>query len=118
MRAFEFDDIVDEWRGSERPYLEFLRKESLSVGLYVLPAGSVDRQEPHTEDEVYYVAEGEGVINVSGEDRPVRSGSIIFVDKGAKHFFHLVTKDLALLVFFAPAEGSNAAPRSSQLSLS
>jgi len=106
MKSFELVDLLAELRREERPYLEFLREESLSVGLYVLSAGAVDRQTPHSEDEVYFVTEGRGVINISGQDREVKAGSVIFVPKGEEHFFHLITEDLTILVFFAPPEGA------------
>jgi mannose-6-phosphate isomerase-like protein (cupin superfamily) len=80
----------------------------MSVGLYVLPAGGVDGQKPHTEDEVYYVLSGRGTIMVGGEDRPVRAGSTVFVGANVEHRFHSIEEELVLLVFFAPAEYSQA----------
>jgi mannose-6-phosphate isomerase-like protein (cupin superfamily) len=103
MKAFDLKDVFDSWRQEDRPYHEFIREDSLTVGLYVLPAGGVDRQTPHLEDEVYYITSGRGVINVAGEDRPVQEGSIIFVGKGTEHFFHLIAEELVILVFFAVA---------------
>ncbi len=106
MKAFEVSDLLTQQKAEQRPYLEFIRQSSMSLGLYVLPAGGVDRQKPHTEDEAYYVVSGRGVVNVAGEDRPVQAGSIVFVDAGVEHFFHLIDETLHILVFFAPAEGS------------
>lgn len=108
MEAFEIMDLITKREESDRPFLEFLRHPALSLGLYQLPAGGVDRQKPHTEDEVYYVVGGRGVINVAGEDRAVQPGSVIYVAAGVEHFFHIITEDLVILVFFAPAEGSEA----------
>jgi mannose-6-phosphate isomerase-like protein (cupin superfamily) len=78
------------------------------MGLYELAAGSVDRQQPHSEDEVYYVVSGRGQIQVDGEDRTVQVGSIIFVAAQVPHRFHSIVEDLSVLVFFAPPEGSQA----------
>ncbi len=36
-------------------YLEFVRQPDLSAGLYVLPVGGTDPQQPHSEDEIYVV---------------------------------------------------------------
>src|SRR3712207_4430718 len=91
-----------------RLYLEFLRVPSLSVGLYCLPAEGTDPQQPHTEDEVYYVVQGHATIRVAAEDRPVGPGSIVFVAAGVEHRFHTIQEDLVILVFFAPAEYSAA----------
>jgi mannose-6-phosphate isomerase-like protein (cupin superfamily) len=99
-----------DWSGVK--YSEFLRKESLSLGLYLLPKGSTDPQSPHREDEVYYVISGKGAIRVAAEDQPVGPGSTVFVAKEVEHHFHSITEDLTILVFFAPAESSGT-PRSS-----
>jgi len=104
MDAFELADLIERRDQSNNLYLEFLRTSSLSLGLYVLSAGATDPQQPHTEDEVYYVISGRGSITVGMESRAVEAGSIIFVNAGVEHRFHTITEDLTLLVFFAPAE--------------
>jgi mannose-6-phosphate isomerase-like protein (cupin superfamily) len=108
MDAFELSDLIKRRDQSNTSYLEFLRVSSLSLGLYVLAAGATDPQQPHSEDEVYYVVSGRASILVDTESRPVESGSIIFVKAGVEHRFHTITEDLTLLVFFAPAEYSLA----------
>ena len=108
MKAWELTDLVRERERGARPYLEFLRVPSLSVGVYQLPAGGVDPQQPHTEDEVYYVIAGSGRISVGDEVRDVRAGSIVFVGAGVPHRFHDITSELTLFVVFGPAEGSRA----------
>jgi mannose-6-phosphate isomerase-like protein (cupin superfamily) len=109
MQIFEVAQIQQQRQAQGGPWLEFLREPSLSLGIYALAAGSIDRQEPHTEDEVYYVLEGVAMINVAGEDRPVQAGSVIFVGANVPHHFHTIEQALSVLVFFAPAEYSNAA---------
>jgi mannose-6-phosphate isomerase-like protein (cupin superfamily) len=108
MEAFELEEILGERGRSARPYIEFLRKESMSAGIYVLPAGGVDGQKPHTEDELYYVLSGRATVMVGGEERPVRAGSAVFVGAEVEHRFHSIEEELVLLVFFAPAEYSQA----------
>jgi mannose-6-phosphate isomerase-like protein (cupin superfamily) len=94
-------------RPAER-YLEFLRVPALSAGVYVLRAGESDPQRPHREDEIYYVTSGRGMIRVGTEDRPVQSGSIVYVPPRVEHRFHSITEELRVLVVFAPAETSPA----------
>ena len=108
MDAFELADLAARQEASGRPYLEFLTVPDLSVGVYVLRAGEPDLQQPHTEDEVYYVVSGRGRISVGDEDREVRAGSIVFVARAVAHRFHDIAEDLTLLVMFGPAEGSRA----------
>jgi mannose-6-phosphate isomerase-like protein (cupin superfamily) len=87
-------------------YLEFLRRNSLSCGLYVLEPGADDPQEPHQEDEVYVVVGGRAQLMVAGQDHPVGPGSVLFVARTVPHRFHDVTERLSVLVFFAPAESA------------
>ena len=86
------------------PYLEFLRRDSMSCGLYVLEARAEDPQDPHQQDEVYLVLEGRAQLMVAGQDQPVGPGSVVFVARSVPHRFHHITERLTVLVFFAPAE--------------
>jgi mannose-6-phosphate isomerase-like protein (cupin superfamily) len=106
MEAFELVHLIDQQNQSGQDYLEFLRVPSLSAGLYTLPAGAVDTQEPHTEDEIYYVISGRAFIVVDQESRAVEAGSLVFVKANVEHRFHIITEDLRVLVIFAPAEYS------------
>lgn len=100
---FEMPELLEGQRRHGEPYFEFLRVPALNCGLYVLPAGATDRQTPHDEDEVYVVLDGLGVFTVEGADRTVQRGSVLYVKAGVDHRFHSITKDLAVLVFFASA---------------
>jgi mannose-6-phosphate isomerase-like protein (cupin superfamily) len=104
MHGFEAADLLEARRHIQRAYHEFLRVPSLSCGIYVIPAGGHDPQQPHEQDEVYYVLSGEGAIRVRDEVRPVRRGSLVYVPAEVPHRFVDVTSDLELLVLFAPAE--------------
>jgi len=111
MDIFALSQLRAQQERQGRRYLEFLRVPSLSLGLYVLPAGAVDTQQPHTEDEVYYVVRGKARIQVGNEDQAVEPGGMIFVKANVPHRFHAITEELALLVLFAPAEGSASAAK-------
>ena len=87
-------------------YLEFVRRDSMSCGLYVLEPGADDPHEPHQEDEVYVVLGGRAQLMVAGQDHPVGPGSVLFVARTVPHRFHDVTERLSVLVFFAPAESA------------
>lgn len=106
MEAFELAELARRREQSGNPYLEFITVPDLSVGLYVLAVGQPDLQQPHGEDEVYYVVSGAGRITVGDEVRDVRPGSTIFVAARVPHRFHDITEDLTLFVAFGPAEGS------------
>jgi mannose-6-phosphate isomerase-like protein (cupin superfamily) len=71
----------------------------LEIGVYVLVAPEPDRQQPHEDDEVYYVLEGRGTLEVEGEAHELEEGQAIFVPAGAEHRF-TGYEDLRLLVVF------------------
>ena len=107
MQVFELTQLISQREASSKLYLEFLKVPDLSMGLYILPAGGTDPQSPHTEDEVYYVVSGKAKILVAEEERDVQAGSIVYVEKNVAHRFYSIEEELAVLVFFAPAEYSN-----------
>ena len=105
MSLFDLDRVAGELRQSGGRYREFLRASTLSVGVYRLPAGSRDEQQPHGEDEVYYVTAGRARLRVGSEVHAVAPGSVAFVPARVVHRFQDIAEDLTLLVFFAPPEG-------------
>jgi mannose-6-phosphate isomerase-like protein (cupin superfamily) len=104
VAAFTVDELRrDRGRRSEL-YHEFLRRPSLSAGIYELPAGGTDPQQPHGEDEVYVVLAGSARLSAGDSVIPVEPGSIVFVRAGVPHAFQDIGEELAVLVLFAPAE--------------
>jgi mannose-6-phosphate isomerase-like protein (cupin superfamily) len=106
MKAFELPELSKHMEESGERYLEFIRENDCSVGVYRLPAGGVDPQQPHSEDELYYVVSGRAMFRQADEDRPVGPGTLLYVPALAIHRFHSITEDLTIIVVFAPAEGS------------
>jgi mannose-6-phosphate isomerase-like protein (cupin superfamily) len=107
FQAVELEDAIAAARAAGDGYAPaLLRSDLLSVGLYILPAGGVDDQEPHAEDEVYYAVRGRSRFKVGDEDHPVQPGSLLFVPATIDHRFHDIKEELILVVFWAPPEGT------------
>jgi hypothetical protein len=108
--AFGLPELVAGLAVDRHDFAEFFRAPAGSLSLTVArwPAGSVDDQRPHTEDEVYYVAAGRGVLTIGDEVVPIAPGSIAFVAAGVEHRFGEITADLEVLVFWSPARHANA----------
>ena len=106
MKAFTLTNLLAIREQSGDLYHEFLHVPSMSAGVYRLTAGATDPQEPHTEDELYYIIKGKAQLQVTNEDIPVEPGSLVFVEANIEHRFHTITEDLTILVFFASAEYS------------
>lgn len=101
---FPLTDLLNAHTQEGKLYHEFLRVPSMSAGLYILPAGGTDPQQPHNEDEMYYVISGKGKFFYDGQDVDVEAGSTLYVPKHVEHRFHSIEEDLQIIVFFAPAE--------------
>ncbi len=108
--AFDLADLVARLAADRHDFAEFFRAPTGTLSLTVArwPAGSVDDQQPHTEDEVYYVASGRGTLTIGDELVEVMPGSIAFVAAGVEHRFGAISEDLEVLVFWSPARHSNA----------
>jgi mannose-6-phosphate isomerase-like protein (cupin superfamily) len=94
--------------GEPNDWTEHLSTVDLSLGTYSIPAGGVDDQGPHTEDEIYVVQSGRATLVTDSGTAPVGPGSVIYVPAGETHRFTDVTEDLALIVVFAPPYGSRS----------
>jgi len=105
-KFFDLAALETQRAGTRIAYLEFLRVAAMSAGIYVIPAGGDDPQQPHREDEFYYVLKGKARMTAGQSTRAVSAGSIIFVPAAVEHRFHDIEEDLAVLVVFAPAETS------------
>ena len=90
-------------------WIVHLNSDDLSVGTYSIPAGGLDDQEPHTEDEIYVVRSGRATLVTGSGSAEVGPGSVVFVPAMEAHRFTEIGEDLALLVIFAPPYGSRAA---------
>lgn len=75
---------------------------------YYAPRG-VDKQSPHTRDEVYVVAQGRGIFFDGTTRRPIAPGDLLFVAAGIPHRFEEFTDDLGVWVmFYGPENGEVA----------
>lgn len=82
----------------------FLQRGTLEVKFsYPL---SPNRQTPHTQDEVYVIVRGQGVLFHDGERDAFGPGDLLFVPAGTEHRFEDFSEDLAIwVVFYGPPGG-------------
>lgn len=102
MDIYNVYDMFSARDHSEHTYADFFSSDLLSLGLSVWPAGQPDNQQPHSEDEVYYVVSGRGRLHVGDVNREVGPGTLAFVAAGVEHRFQDIREDLEVLVFWAP----------------
>jgi mannose-6-phosphate isomerase-like protein (cupin superfamily) len=105
VHSFEIGAVRQRLAEAGGGYEVVHESAGLELGVYVLVAPEPDRQQPHEDDELYVVLEGTGVLQIAGEEVPVREGSAVFVEAGADHRF-TAYEHLSVLVIFErkPAE--------------
>lgn len=82
-------------------FLNVFKSKGLEVGILRLRKGETDTQEPHSVDEVYFVIEGNGHIEIEDKMKPVNRADFIFVPANAHHRFIVGNKDLMVIYFFS-----------------
>ena len=86
---------------SENAYfLDFLHNNSFDAGLLRLNPGERDTQVSHSADEIYFVIEGEGYIQIRDKSHQIKKGSCIFIPSKTKHHFHGNSVRLVVLYIF------------------
>ncbi len=98
--AFDVDRVRRRLEAGNGGYEVVHTSPGLELGVYVLVAPEPDRQQPHADDELYVVLEGQGVLTIEGEAIPVETGQAVFVPAGAEHRF-TAYEGLSVLVIFA-----------------
>lgn len=99
--GYELEDLKEQLSNQGgSPWLPFLQGENVLTGLYVLKAGTEDRQQPHDTDEVYYVVSGKSDFSAGDQKTTAQAGSILFVKAEIEHRFFNIEEDLVVVVFF------------------
>ncbi len=79
-------------------FWEFFRRGDFSVEIY--RPGTTDLQQPHAQDEVYFVVSGTGNFFNDGHTHAFGPGDFIFVEAHKEHRFLDYTEDFATWVVF------------------
>jgi mannose-6-phosphate isomerase-like protein (cupin superfamily) len=88
-------------------FVELFKHGTLAVELYA-PRGH-DPQTPHTRDEIYVVARGQGTFFDGSSRVSFQPGDLLFVAAGVPHRFEHFSDDLAVWVMFYGPEGGEPA---------
>ncbi len=81
-------------------FLDLMSTNAFEVGILRLNPGQKDTQGPHLTDELYFVIDGEGYINVQGKDHGIQKDNCIFIPSKTKHHFHGNKDRLIVLYIF------------------
>jgi mannose-6-phosphate isomerase-like protein (cupin superfamily) len=106
VHSFDIRSVQQRLAAGKGGYEIVHESPGMEIGVYVLVAPEPDRQQPHEDDEVYFVLEGSGRLQVEDESTDVREGSAVFVPAGAEHRFTGYEHLSVLVVFDRPGETS------------
>jgi mannose-6-phosphate isomerase-like protein (cupin superfamily) len=95
--SFDFGDVAEGL--GPGGYEVVYETDRLQVGVYVLASPEPDRQQPHEWDELYFVLEGSGTLDVECEKHPLDEGAAAFVAARAAHRFEDYERIVLLVVF-------------------
>ena len=97
---FNINEYIEKIKQTDVYFHTFINKESLAAGVLVLQPGEKDTQEPHDNDELYFILKGDGFLKINDIDHSVSENKMYFVGKNIEHFFHGNSKELIVLYFF------------------
>ena len=98
--GFNVDEYIEKIKNKNNYFYTFINRDTLAAGVLVLQPGEEDTQEPHENDEVYFILKGDGFLKIKNKNYPVSKNKIYFVGKNIKHYFHGNSKELIVLYFF------------------
>ncbi|HWJ07563.1 MAG TPA: cupin domain-containing protein [Steroidobacteraceae bacterium] len=98
--------VTADWPLGER-FVRALAHGTMSVELYA-PVGN-DPQQPHDQDELYFIHRGRGVLRIDQQRYTFAAGDCFFVASGVEHRFEQFSEDFAAwVVFWGPVGGEPA----------
>jgi len=101
---FNLKDTLDKIKKSDSYFHTFINRDSLAAGILMLKPGEEDTQEPHENDEVYFIISGNGFLKIKNNDYEISKDKLFFVGKDVPHYFHSNTKELKVLYFFGGSD--------------
>lgn len=100
----EAEKAVEDVRASGgRPFRVLHARGTMILEIYA-PRG-IDDQQPHAQDELYFVVSGSGTFFCDGTRVSFGPGDALFAGAGVEHRFEDFTDDFATWVVFYGPEG-------------
>ncbi len=85
------------------PFVTMMAGGTMSVEVYA-PKGE-DLQQPHTQDELYFIQRGVGELVINDQRFDAAAGDAFFVAAGALHRFENFSDDFVTWVVFYGKQG-------------
>ena len=101
---FDTNQYFKKLKNSKSYFQTFINKESLATGVIFLKPDQKDTQEPHDSDEIYYILDGNGFLQINDKSHRIKKEEIYFVAKDVPLHFYGNTKNLSVLYFFGGSD--------------
>jgi mannose-6-phosphate isomerase-like protein (cupin superfamily) len=90
------------------PFVTMMAGGTMSVEVYAPSSSGLgeDLQQPHTQDELYFIQGGTGELVINGQRFDAAAGDAFFVAAGVAHRFESFSDDFVTwVVFYGPQGG-------------
>lgn len=92
-------------KSADGRYGVLLQHGTLELGYY--KPQKIDPQQPHDQDEIYFVHSGSGTFVIGDQCRPFEAGEALFVRAGVAHRFEDFSDDFeAWVMLYGPRVGA------------
>jgi mannose-6-phosphate isomerase-like protein (cupin superfamily) len=92
------------------PFAVMMAGGSMSVEVFAPSTSGLgtDRQEPHSQDELYFIQRGTGELVINGQRFDAAAGDAFFVAAGVAHRFENFSDDFVTWVVFYGKQGGES----------
>ncbi len=102
MTLVSTEELITEIEEEDGQFAEVFHTESVTIEIGKYPTASP--KNPHTEDEIYYIVSGSGMIRVGDETHDVEAGDLVFVEQGLEHDFFNIDEEITALTIFVGSD--------------
>ncbi len=100
---FHLNDILNKLDRLDKHeyFINFLDTQKIEAGIIKLKLDEIDEQTFHENDEIYYIIQGEGKIEINKKMENVKEMDIIFIPKFTEHKFISESNEIIILYILA-----------------
>ena len=98
MTHVSTERLIRKLEDEDAQFAEVLNETSVTVEVGTYPTSAP--KNPHTEDEIYYIISGTGMIRVGDETYDIEAGDVVFVERGIEHDFFNIEEQITALTIF------------------
>lgn len=100
---------VDTHEDDRRVLVEWVKDFSLRTCKVIIlkKDTSIGNHYHKKKDEIFFLLQGKGEVELDGEREPLKLGDVVFAGKGTKHTFHLIEGSILLEAGTKPFDKSD-----------